>query len=128
MKNHEWLKLAIIKHFKKSNIIKEEWKGRLQGINEVCCAQQIYSELNSWRRDAVHNITTKGTKLYNELTEDKKKDNSNTTEHTWFPWSLLISESKKLTMLAHWPPDGCWGSPLGDLDNFPPCCLPVLGA
>lgn len=67
------MKLAIIKHFKKSSIIKEEWKGRLQGINEVCCAQQIYSELNSWRRDAVHNITTKGTKLYNELTEDKKK-------------------------------------------------------
>jgi hypothetical protein len=31
-------------------------------------------------------------------------------------------------ILSHWLVGGCWGTPPGDLDDFPACTLAALGA
>ena len=74
-------------------------------------------EYNKWRN------------VYNESNTLTKSKTTKTIKRTWFPRSLLMSESKNLTMLSHGPLDDCWGIPRGDLDSFAPCIpRPVLGA
>ena len=47
---------------------------------------------------------------------------------TWFSRSRPTKESRNLMMLSHLLTGVCWGTPVGDLDDFPTCARAVLGA